>query len=333
MNSNIDILSIGDIVTDNFIRLFDDKAEIIKQGDKNLLAMEFGTKIPFQNSVLIEAVGNAANAAVSISKLGLSSALVSNVGSDDYGRDMIKALDKNHVLTHFVKINHDKKSNYHFVLWYKEERTILIKHEEYSYRWPHIVEHEIPRWVYFSSISEHSIDYHHEVVDWLEKYDHVKLAFQPGTFQLQFGPEKLKKIYERTDVLIVNREEAVTISGGNYEDFHDLFNKLHSIGPKMVVITDGPNGAYASDGVKRLKMPVYPDIAPPYERTGAGDAFASTFISALANGEDMEGALMWAPINSMSVVQKVGAQEGLLSKRELQDYLNKAPDWYRPSNI
>ena len=48
MNSNIDILSIGDIVTDNFIRLFDDKAEIIKQGDKNLLAMEFGTKIPFQ---------------------------------------------------------------------------------------------------------------------------------------------------------------------------------------------------------------------------------------------------------------------------------------------
>ena len=80
-------------------------------------------------------------------------------------------------------------------------------------------------------------------------------------------------------------------------------------------------------------MPVYPDIAPPYERTGAGDAFASTFISALANGEDMEGALMWAPINSMSVVQKVGAQEGLLSKRELQDYLNKAPDWYRPSNI
>ena len=69
MNSNIDILSIGDIVTDNFIKLFDDKAEIIKQGDKKLLAMEFGTKIPFQNSVLIEAVGNAANAAVSISNV------------------------------------------------------------------------------------------------------------------------------------------------------------------------------------------------------------------------------------------------------------------------
>ena len=101
----------------------------------------------------------------------------------------------------------------------------------------------------------------------------------------------------------------------------------------MVVITDGPSGAYASNGDKRLKMPLYPDIAPPYERTGAGDAFASTFIAALANGEDMEGALMWAPINSMSVVQKVGAQEGLLTKRELQDYLSKAPEWYRPSNI
>lgn len=333
MKTNIDVLAVGDLVTDNFIKLIDENAQIIRQGSQDLLAMEFGTKIPFNYSVLIEAVGNAANAAVSISRLGLNSGMVSNVGSDDYGRDMIKALEKNNVLTHFVKINQGKKSNYHFVLWYKEERTILIKHEDYSYRWPQILEHEIPKWIYFSSISENSLDYHHEIVDWLEKNEQVKLAFQPGTFQLQFGPEKLKKIYQRTDVLILNREEAVIVSRGNHEDIHDLLDKLHALGPKMVVITDGPDGAYASDGNKRLKMPLYPDIAPPFERTGAGDAFASTFIAALAYGEDMQGALMWAPINSMNVVQKVGAQEGLLSKHELQTYLSKAPEWYHPSDI
>jgi sugar/nucleoside kinase (ribokinase family) len=78
-------------------------------------------------------------------------------------------------------------------------------------------------------------------------------------------------------------------------------------------------------------MPIYPDIAPPFERTGAGDAFTSTFIAALIKGYNIEGALQWAPINSMNVVQKIGAQEGLLSEHQLEEYLKKAPEWYKPS--
>jgi len=68
-------------------------------------------------------------------------------------------------------------------------------------------------------------------------------------------------------------------------------------------------------------------------RTGAGDAFASTFVAALIKGNNIEGALQWAPINSMSVVQKVGAQAGLLSERELENFLRHSPDWYHPSRL
>jgi sugar/nucleoside kinase (ribokinase family) len=107
-------------------------------------------------------------------------------------------------------------------------------------------------------------------------------------------------------------------------------NRLHAIGPKTVVITDGPAGAYASDGQNRLKMPPYPDPAPPFERTGAGDAFASTFVAAIMKGANIEGALQWAPINSMNVVQNVGAQKGLLTEKEIGELLQKAPDWYKP---
>ena len=96
------------------------------------------------------------------------------------------------------------------------------------------------------------------------------------------------------------------------------------------MITDGPKGAYASDGQSRFKMPPYPDPAPPFERTGAGDAFSSAFVAALIKGSNIEGALQWAPINSMSVVQKVGAQAGLLSEDEIGDLLQKAPEWYKP---
>jgi ribokinase len=328
-----DVVSIGDIVTDAFIKLLDDQAKIIPEGDNKLLAMNFGTKLPYDHVEVIEAVGNAANAAVAFARLGLKSAFVTNVGGDSHGRDMIAALHKNDVDTRFVRINHDKKSNYHYVLWYKDERTILIKHEEYDYHWPHLRPNETPKWLYFSSISEHAIEYHDQVSDWLDDHKDVKLAFQPGTFQMAAGAHRLKRIYERSEVLILNREEAVLVGGGNHEDMNDLFEHLHKLGPKIVVITDGPNGAYASDGTNQWQMPLYPDPAPPTDRTGAGDSFASTFVAALAKGADIESALLWAPINSMSVVQRVGAQTGLLSDFQLQAYLRHAPDWYHPKKI
>jgi sugar/nucleoside kinase (ribokinase family) len=148
---------------------------------------------------------------------------------------------------------------------------------------------------------------------------------------MEAGVERLKRIYARTEVLVLNREEAVFVSGGDYHDIYGLFDKLHALGPKTVIITDGPDGAYASDGKQRLKMPLYPDPAPPFERTGAGDAFASTLVAALIKGNTLEGALQWAPINSMSVVQKVGAQKGLLTEKELEGFLRTAPDWYKPT--
>lgn len=329
--SQIDVLCIGDVVTDAFIKLLDDRAATYQNEQGKWLTMPFGMKVPFDHAEVIEAVGNAANAAVCFARLGFNSGLVANVGSDSFGRDMINALHKNDVDTRFVHVNPKKISNYHYVLWYKEERTILIKHEEYDYRWPRFRTNDIPKWVYFSSISKNAIDeYHDHVADWLEDNPEVRLAFQPGTFQMEAGVERLRQLYGRTEVLILNREEAVYVTGGNYDDVHDLLNRLHGIGPRIVVITDGPSGAYASDGENRFQMPPYPDPAPPFERTGAGDAFASTFVAAIMKGSNLEGALQWAPINSMNVVQHTGAQAGLLTENELSDYLRAAPDWYKP---
>lgn len=328
-----DVLSIGDIVSDAFIKLQDDQAVVYENEQGKWLAMPFGTKLPFHHVEVVEAVGNASNAAVAFERLGLESAFVTNVGADPQGRDMIKALDKNGVDTRFVRINKGKKSNYHYVLWYKDERTILIKHEEYDYEWPRLLSKDLPKWVYFSSISEHALEYHDQVADWLEQNPEVKLAFQPGTFQMAIGAERLARLYRRSEVVVLNREEAVLVGGGNHADIHDLFNKMHALGSKIVVITDGPNGAYASDGENRFQMPLYPDPAPPVDRTGAGDSFASTFVAALMKGNNLEGALQWAPINSMSVVQSVGAQAGLLTEKKLEEYLRNSPDWYKPTRI
>jgi sugar/nucleoside kinase (ribokinase family) len=326
-------VSIGDIVTDVFIKLEDSYEHTYANEHGKWLAVPFGTKIPFDTVETIKAVGNASNAAVAFARIGLRSSFVTNVGEDHEGRDMMRALHKEKVDTRFVRINPDKKSNVHYVLRWQAERTILIKHEAYDYHWPHLRANEMPKWVYFSSVSEHAVEYHDQVADWLDDHHEVKLAFQPGTFQMQLGAERLQRLYRRTEVLVLNREEAVLVGGGDHGDLHDLFNHLHALGPKIVVITDGPDGAYASDGENRWKMPLYPDPGPPVDRTGAGDSFASTFVAALIKGNTIEGALQWAPINSMSVVQAVGAQAGLLNEDKLNEWLRKAPDWYKPERI
>jgi ribokinase len=230
-----------------------------------------------------------------------------------------------------VTVNPGKLSNYHYVLWYKEERTILIKHEEYNYDWPNIRKRDAPKWIYFSSIAENSLEFHDDMADWLEDNPDTKLAFQPGTYQMKFGTERLKKLYKYTNILVLNKEEAAMVSGNpDKNDIHKSFDLFHELGPKIICITDGPNGAYASSDEGRWFMPIYPDPAPPYERTGAGDAFASTFTAALMKGKDLKTALAWGPINSMNVVQHAGAQEGLMSEKKLQELLDKAPDWYVP---
>ncbi len=328
--SDLDVLAVGDIVTDAFIKLQDDQAHVYKDDKGKWLAMPFGMKVPFDHAEVIEAVGNSPNASVSFARLGLRSALMANVGDDVYGRAMINTLKKNGVGTHLMHINPGKISNYHYVLWYKDERTILIKHEEYKYHWPHLRPSEVPRWIYFSSISKNALPFHDQLADWLDRHPETKLAFQPGTFQMAAGTKRLAKLYKLSELLAVNREEAALITGGDRKNLHALFDKLHALGPKIVVISDGPDGAYASDGSERYKMPIYPDPSPPYERTGAGDAFTSTFVAAIIKGGDIQDGLQWAPINSMSVVQHVGAQKGLLNEKQLLRLLKNSPAWYRP---
>jgi ribokinase len=330
---SLDVLVIGDVLTDAFIKLLDGNAHTYENEHGKWLAVPFGQKVPFDHAVVLEAVGNAANAAVSVARLGLKSGLVANVGEDQHGRDIITSLHKQGVDGRFIHVNPGMKSNYHYVLWYKEERTILIKHEDYDYRWPRFRSSDMPKWVYLTSIAKDSLEYQDQIAEWLQAHPTIKLAFQPGTFQIEAGAKRLAALYRRTEVVILNREEAVQVTGSDYHDLHALLDGMHKLGARIVCITDGPKGAYVSDGSQRLKMPLYPDPAPPVERTGAGDAFASTFIAELAKGNTLEGALQYAPINSMNVVQKVGAQEGLLSEPELQKLLQQAPDWYRSSPL
>lgn len=329
MEQALDFVAIGDTVVDAFIRLKQEEAHTNCRIDTNKceICMAFGTKIPYDFVKVIYAVGNSANASVSASRLGLKSALISNLGKDSDGDKCIESLKNDGVDLRYMKQHGDKKTNYHFVLWYGDERTILIKHEDFPYTLP--LGTPGPRWLYLSSLNEQSLPFHHTIADYLESHPETKLAFQPGTFQIKLGSEALLDLYNKTEVFFCNVEEAKIILQTEEFEPKNLARMISGLGPKISVITDGPNGAYVFDGTDAWFMPIYPDTKPPYDRTGAGDSFASTFISALAHGLVPSQAITWAPINSMSVVQKIGAQEGLLTKEQLEEYLAKAPSEYK----
>ncbi len=329
MSNTFDFVAIGDITTDAFIRL--QQAKVIDNIDHTSkeLCINFGDKVPYEFVKIVRGVGNSANASVAAARLGLRSALIADVGEDQNGKECIGAVRESNVSIDYVRLHKEMESNYHYVLWYDVERTILVKHQEFPYALP--VFSAPPTWVYLSSLGHHSLSYHQEIAEYLKANPTVKLAFQPGTFQMQFGVEALKDIYERSDIFFCNTDEARRILKSEEKDIKKLLEAVSALGPKITIITDGIDGAYAYDKQDHWFIPIYPH--KPYERTGAGDAFASTVTAAIALGKSLEEALAWGPINSMSVVQKIGAQEGLLTREQLEEYLKNAPAEYKPRKI
>lgn len=329
-NKNYDFIGIGDIVTDAFIKLNHEGAHVEADHGEREICFRFGDKVPYEDVYVVSAVGNSSNASVSAARLGLKSALVTNLGDDYFGQECLDALKKEGVSRKFVKIHKGKKTNYHYVLWYGDERTILVKHEEYDYFLPDIGE---PKWIYLSSLGGNSGPFHQEMEKYLTSHASVKLTFQPGTYQIRLGSEKLAFFYKRAEAFFCNKDEAQRILGTEENDIKKLLEMIKALGPRYVFITDGVKGAYAFDGKEMLFMPPYPDPKPPVQRTGAGDAFSSTVTVALALGLSLVEALRWGPINSMSVVQGIGARAGLLTREKLEEYLAKAPENYHPQPI
>jgi ribokinase len=328
---DFDFISIGDITTDAFIKLKDARVSTSPDGKKSELILRFGDKVAYESVEEVRAVGNSANAAVCAARLGLNSAMVTNLGDDHNGHECVATLKKQGVATDFVTIQKDKETNYHYVLWFEEDRTILIKHHEYDYKFPDIGK---PKWIYLSSAGENTLEYHKQIAEYLKNNPEIRLAFQPGTFQMKMGVENLKDLYSRSNLFFCNVEEAKRIlNKPDEQDIKNLLKAMRDLGPNVVVITDGPKGAYAYDGYEGFFMPTFPDLKPPYDRTGAGDAFSATFASAIALGKSLFDAFLWAPINSMSVVQYVGAQKGLLGQEDMLKYLSQAPQDYRPQKI
>lgn len=322
---HMDFFAAGDLVVDAFIRLKDAHVTCRIDNEACEICMRWGDKIPFESSTIVPAVGNAANAAVAAARLGLSSGLRAYVGADQWGAQCVASLAADQVSTDYVEKQAGKKTNYHYVLWFEGQRTILVKHELFDDAVPQMA--EPPKWFYLSSLGENSLEYNLAWMKQMDAWPQTKLVFQPGTYQMKFGKDALGEVYKRTYIFFCNKEEAERILGIEpTQDIKSLLSQIKALGPKVVAITDDVRGAYAMDEADNAWfIPRYPDPRPPFEITGAGDAFASTTVAALALGKNLQEALMWGATNASAVLQEIGAQKGLLTRTQLEKNLANPP--------
>lgn len=321
MNNNYDLLSIGDASIDVFMTPLESETVCRIDTKECLIAFSYGDKIPVKN-LDFSIGGNAANNCVGVKRLGINSAIVLTLGDDNVGNMILDRLKGEGIDTTYIVQQPGTSSNYSTIINYSGERTIFVYHAPRSYEFP--VQLPATPWVYLTSMGESFRPFYNHMIDWLKKNIGVKLAYNPGTWQIRDGSET-KEIMAISHLIYVNREEAEKITGFGESDGRerDLLIALQKLGPKICIITDGGQGAFAYDSIngKFLKVGVLPVDA--YERTGAGDAFGSGSLSAIVHGKSLEEALLWGSVNSASVIGYTGSQKGLLKLDEMPEWLER----------
>lgn len=312
-----DFIAVGDATLDVFMKIEDASVHCAVDTHECKLELNYADKIPVEQVDFIIG-GNAANAAVGAKRLGHTAAFVSTIGDDDTGKKITQNFHKEGVSTEYLTVDTKAASNYSVVLNYQAERTILVHHEPRNYVWNVM---EAPKWFYLTSTG-HGYEPLFERVVHTVRESHSFLAYNPGSHQLRAGLEALKPSIAVTNLLFLNREESADLLGLEASaSIKDLLSGLKDLGAQIVVITDGPKGAYVFDGTHRFFMGIYD--GPVIERTGCGDAFGTAFTMAIAEGKDIVEAMRWGNANSTSVLAHIGPQAGLCNQAQIHDIIAK----------
>jgi ribokinase len=347
MKNKPKIFTIGGATFDLFVHTKDQAIMNMEKPDKKekWLCLKHGAKIKIAD-VVETFGGGATNTGVGFARMGFDVASVVKIGAE-YGEQVIDNLKKEGVDTSFVrKTTRDKTAFSNIINTLDGDRTVLA----YSGANRFFTDKDIPveelkkaDWIFLNHLTEKNSKIPKVVLSVLKKNPHIRLAWNPGNEQLTQGIKKWKALLQYTEILFINKEEAALFAKKPYQlagikkdnpehhihvargflppyadDISEIMLEFFKTGVKKVVITDGRNGAQASDGRRLYFCPVASHKR--LDTLGAGDGFASGFTSASILGKDLKTALIYGTINAGSVVNHFGAQKGLLKKQEMDKY-------------
>ena len=328
----LDILCIGDSKVDIFIRIPETNPHFRFDKEKNQLLITLGEKINVDRYV-VTIGGNATNTAVGISRLGFNAGIYAEIGKDEFSQKILNKLKAENINTDLLLQNDKEKTSLSVILTYNGERTILSEHIERDHNF--VFGGLETKFIYLTSLGKIWEKAYEKTLEFVTK-NNLKLTFNPGTLQIEKRDKLIMDIVERCDFLFVNKQEAEELLYGrelglNPNDEKGFIKKLlfglKSLGVKNVIITDSSKGSYVQDE----KNDVYylgileVDVV---EKTGAGDAYTGGFLAAVMKGLSIQEAMVWGTIEAFGVIQKIGAQEGLMTKEILEEKIKSLKNFF-----
>ena len=305
-----DVITIGSSTRDAFlvskqIKLFPSEKFVTGVGE----CVALGTKIDLDNLVLSTG-GGATNAAATLGSLKLKTAIISRIGADSAGADVLHDLTAHHVDTSLMQVIKGGATAYSTLLTEAKggERTVLV----YRGISADFSESDIPwnklktKWIYLTSLGNPALV--KKIITYASKHN-INIAWNPGQAEIKAGLKTWKALLPSIQLLILNREEMVELTGKT--ETEAIFEALHADGT-VRILTDGPNGAFVyRDGWMIRSMP---GKTKSISRAGAGDAFGSAFLAGLIKTDDLRHALALGILNAESVIQHYGAKTGILKQ-------------------
>ncbi len=333
-----DIITIGGATRDitfytNEGVLIDNKKDVLRS---KILGFEYGSKVKVSKAYNTFG-GGAANSAVCLSLLGFKVASFVAVGKDVRGKKIIQNFKKHKIETRFIQksdteessfsfiVASSKYGNEHVIFSYRgaNEQLVLANYEEAVVGEERVLKiFNQAKWIYLTSLSG-KVSHWKRNLSTVFKSNGPNIAWNPGGRQIASGVRVIGKYLKKTCVLILNKDEALELVLTNpklkrktkvyLNNIKNLLKILYEFGPSIIVITCGAKGAYVYDGKNNYYQPAAKE-KKRVDTTGVGDAFGSTFIAGLNIYDgNTKKALKLSARNTASVIEKVGAQNGLVS--------------------
>jgi sugar/nucleoside kinase (ribokinase family) len=319
MTRHYNVITVGEATIDAFMTLEQATKSMHMEGENGGVCFRHGSKI-IVDRYDFEIGGNATNVAVGLNRLGVKSTLVAEVGDDEFSIKIRNCLANERIERTFITET-PGPSNFSVIINFNGDRTIFAQNVERKHDF-HLVDVTADL-IFLTSLGNDWKNPYKKVLQFIDETG-TSLAFNPGSRQLKEGKELVLKVLEKTQMVFLNKEEAEIILTGKQtmendrEYIHGLMEKVQKLGPATVVVTNGKRGSYALDGKGEFH---YHNTlgGEVVERTGAGDAYTSGFLAASLYGLSLPKAMEWGSQNASSVVGKVGAHPGLLSKVDMEE--------------
>ena len=305
-----DVVCFGSALIDAFV---DTGTQILMHSSRDAIQIPFGEKLLVKN-IAFAVGGGGTNAAVSLARLGCRTSFVGKVGKGHNSQRVISLL-KNEGVDISCVCRKNCRTGYSIILDCKNRDRIILTfrggNDTISYAELRPAKLRA-KWFYLSSMVGKSfaclgqLSVH-------AKLQGSDVLFNPSSYLARRGKAFLGNILSASSILVMNKEEAGLLVGNG--QVPRQLQKLYQVCKGITIITDGRQGVHVYNGEEVFTG--IPRRNKAVETTGAGDAFASTFLGALIKKKDIEFAIRAGMANAGSVVEHIGAKEGLLRWRTL----------------